>query len=198
MLALFARDVLGRLPGSKVIYDVKCSQALEEDIRAHGGVPIMWKTGHSLTKAKMKEEKAPLAGEMSGHMFFSDGFFGFDDAIYAAARLAAVLSGIDTTLAEMVDTLPVYVSSPELRVECTDEDKFRIVEEVAKTFEGTHDVLTIDGARVQFGDGWGLIRASNTQPVLVLRFEARSQDRLEAIEGEFRERLSRHPEVKWS
>jgi phosphomannomutase/phosphoglucomutase len=198
LLALYARDVLSRRPGSKVIYDVKCSQALEEDIEKHGGIPIMWKTGHSLTKAKMKEEKSPLAGEMSGHMFFADDFFGFDDAIYSSARLSAILARSENSLAELVDSLPIYMSSPEIRVTCTDEDKFRIVEEVGKDFARGHDVIGIDGARVLFGDGWGLIRASNTQPVLVLRFEARTTERLEEIRLEFRRRLDRYAEVQWT
>jgi phosphomannomutase/phosphoglucomutase len=198
LLAIYARDVLSRRPGSKVIYDVKCSQALEEDIEKHGGIPIMWKTGHSLTKAKMKEEKSPLAGEMSGHMFFADDFFGFDDAIYSSARLSAILARSESSLAELVDSLPVYMSSPEIRVTCTDKDKFRIVEEVGKDFARDHDVIGIDGARVLFGDGWGLIRASNTQPVLVLRFEARNAERLEEIRQEFRRRLDGYAEVQWA
>lgn len=197
LLALYARDILTRLPGAKFIYDVKCSQALEEDIRAHGGLPIMWKTGHSLTKAKMKEEGAPAAGEMSGHMFFSEDFYGYDDAIYASARLAAILARTERKLSELVDSLPSYKSSPEIRIECTDEDKFRIVEEVGKEFAAKYDVLAIDGSRVQFGDGWGLIRASNTQPVLVLRFEAKTEQRLAEIREEFHSRLSRYPMVKW-
>jgi phosphomannomutase/phosphoglucomutase len=197
LLAIFARDVLRRQPGAKVIFDVKCSQALEEDIRAHGGVPVMWKTGHSLTKAKMREEGAPLAGEMSGHMFFSEDFFGYDDAIYASARLARILADGDEPFSAIVDSLPRYVSTPEIRIEATDEDKFRIVEELAREFSREHEVITLDGVRVLFGDGWGLLRASNTQPVLVLRFEARTRERLQEIEGIFRERLGRYPQVRW-
>ncbi|MBD3337131.1 MAG: phosphomannomutase [Candidatus Eisenbacteria bacterium] len=197
LLALYARDVLTRRTGAKIIFDVKCSQGLEEDIRAHGGVPIMWKTGHSLTKAKMREEEAPVAGEMSGHMFFAEDFFGYDDAVYASARLAALLSRQDRSLSELVDSLPSYLSSPEIRVECSDDDKFRIVKEVAEDFGRDHEVITIDGGRVMFGDGWGLIRASNTQPVLVLRFEARTPERLDEIRRAFRVRLDRYPQVKW-
>jgi phosphomannomutase/phosphoglucomutase len=197
LLALYARDILTRLPGSKFIYDVKCSQALEEDILAHGGVPIMWKTGHSLTKAKMKEEGAPAAGELSGHMFFAEDFYGYDDAIYASARLASFLSRSEKKLSELVDTLPSYKNSPEIRIDCTDEDKFRIVEEVGKEFAENHKVLTIDGSRVLFGDGWGLIRASNTQPVLVLRFEAKTDARLAEIRESFHSKLSRYPMVNW-
>lgn len=197
LLALFAREVLERLPGSPIVFDVKCSQGLEEDIRAHGGRPVMYKTGHSLTKAKMKEENAPLAGEMSGHMFFQDGFFGHDDAIYASARFAATHARQTQPLSAIVATLPKYVNSPELRVECSDAAKFRIVEAVAKEFQKTHEVIDIDGARVIFPEGWGLVRASNTQPVLVLRFEAKDQAGLERVENAFRAALARHPEVRW-
>jgi phosphomannomutase/phosphoglucomutase len=198
LLALFAREVLARIPGAPVVFDVKCSQGLEEDIRAHGGRPIMWKTGHSLTKAKMKREHAPVAGEMSGHMFFLDGFFGHDDAIYASARFAALHSRQDRPLSAIVGSLPRYVNSPEVRIECTDEAKFRIVEEVTGHFSRTHEVIDLDGARVRYPDGWGLLRASNTQPVLVLRFEAKSREALDRIEGEFRAVLARYPEVRWT
>lgn len=198
LLALFARDVLERVPGAPIVFDVKCSQGLEEDIRAHGGRPIMYKTGHSLTKARMKEEGAPLAGEMSGHMFFGEGFFGHDDAIYGSARFAAIVARSGKPVSWHLDSLPVYVNSPELRIDCTDEAKFRIVEELSAEFAREHDVITIDGVRVIFDDGWGLLRASNTQPVLVLRFEARDAVALARIEREFRGRLRRYPEVRWS
>ncbi len=197
LLALFSREVLERIPGSPIVFDVKCSQGLEEDIAAHGGRPVMWKTGHSLTKAKMKELKAPIAGEMSGHMFFSDGFFGHDDAIYAAARFVAHRSRMTEPVSRTVDELPKYLNSPEVRVDCPDDRKFPIVEELGRHFAESHKVIDIDGARVLFEDGFGLVRASNTQPVLVLRFEARTKAGLEAIQGEFREVLSRYPEVKW-
>jgi len=197
LLALFSRDVLTRVPGAPIVFDVKCSQGLEEDIVAHGGRPIMWKTGHSLTKAKMKEEGAPLAGEMSGHMFFQEGFFGHDDAIYGSARFAAMLARSDRPLSAHRLSLPQYLNSPELRVDCTDEAKFGIVEEVAARFAAKHRVIAIDGARVIFEDGWGLVRASNTQPVLVLRFEARTADALARIEEEFRSALATYPEVHW-
>ena len=198
LLALFARDALTRDPGAKIVFDVKCSKGLEEDIAAHGGKPIMWKTGHSLTKAKMKAEHAPVAGEMSGHMFFSQDFFGHDDALYAAARFVAMLSKGDQTVSQIVDTLPKYVNSPEVRIECPDDRKFAIVDELAKEFARDHDVIDIDGARVSFEDGWGLVRPSNTQPVLVLRFEAKTAEGLERISNTFRNALSRYPEVRWT
>jgi len=197
ILALYAIELLARLPGAKILFDVKCSQALEEVVRAAGGEPVMWKTGHSLLKAKMREDGIPLAGEMSGHMFFGEGYFGFDDAIYGSARMASFLARGTESLAARVDTLPVYANSPEIRVGCPDATKFRVVEEVARRFQQTHRVITIDGARVLFEDGWGLLRASNTQPVLVLRFEARTAAGLAAIEAAFREALRAYPEVEW-
>ncbi len=197
ILALYARDLLARHPGSRILFDVKCSQGLAEDIQAHGGEPVMWKTGHSLLKAKMKADGIPLAGEMSGHMFFGEGYFGFDDAIYGAARMVAILSRAGRSLGECVDSLPHYENSPEIRVECADEAKFRIVEEVARQLARDHPVVTIDGVRATFADGWGLLRASNTQPVLVLRFEARTRVGLEQIRARFRELLAPHPEVRW-
>ncbi len=198
LLALFARDLLERLPGAAVVFDVKCSQGLEEDIRAHGGRPIMWKSGHSLTKAKMREEGAPLAGEMSGHMFFADGFWGHDDGIYASARLAAIAARWGGPFSRHVNDLPRYENSPEIRVDCPDDAKFRVVQALAEEFAETHEVLTLDGARVRFPDGWGLVRASNTQPVLVLRFEGRTPAALRGVEAAFRAALGRHPEVGWA
>lgn len=197
LLALFARDSLSRLPGAPVVFDVKCSQGLEEDILAHGGIPVLWKSGHSLTKARMREVGAPLAGELSGHIFFQEDFFGFDDAIYASARLAAILSRSDWPLSRHRCDLPQYVNSPEIRISCPDGDKFRVADEVGRIMAGRHPVNDIDGARVSFEDGWGLIRASNTQPVLVLRFEARSPEALSRIEGEFRDLLAQFPEAEW-
>jgi len=196
LLAIFARDVLTRIPGAPIIFDVKCSQALPEDISAHGGKPIMWKTGHSLIKAKMKETDAPIAGEMSGHIFFAEGFHGYDDAIYASARLVSIISRGHKSLAELSDSIPRYVSTPELRVETTDEDKFRIVGEIVDYFKGQYQVIDIDGARVLFGDGWGLVRASNTQPVLVMRFEARTEARLKEIAETVLAKVRTYPSVK--
>ena len=197
LLALYAADVLSRKPGGTVVFEVKCSQGLVEWVEAKGGKPVMWKAGHSLIKAKMRETGAPLGGEMSGHMFFADEFPGYDDALYAAGRLLRILAASRETLSAMVDALPQsrYVSTPEIRLDCTDAGKFGIVEAVREHYRGRHEVLDVDGVRVQFGDGWGLVRASNTQPVLVVRFEARSQERLQAIARDVYEVLARFPEV---
>jgi phosphomannomutase/phosphoglucomutase len=182
LLLLYTLDMLKERPGSSVIYEVKCSQALEEEIGKAGGVPIMWKTGHSLLKAKMKETGALIAGEMSGHMFFADRYFGYDDAIYAACRLLEILDKSTKPLSEIMERLPSYVSTPEMRLECAnDEEKFRITEKAVKYFQGTNKTITIDGVRILFGDGWGLIRSSNTQPILVLRLEAKTEKRLNEI-----------------
>jgi phosphomannomutase/phosphoglucomutase len=165
LLAMFARDTLTRFPGAKIVFDVKCSQALPEFIQKYGGKPIMWKTGHSLLKTKMKEEHAPLAGEMSGHIFFADDYFGFDDAIFGSGRLMQILSRSGKTMAELHDEIPAFISTPEIRIEATDETKFKIVSDMVAHFKKSYQVIDIDGARVLFGDGWGLVRASNTQPV---------------------------------
>ena len=181
LLALFARDVLTRVPGGTIIFDVKCSQALPEDILAHGGKPMMWKTGHSLIKQQLAETGAPVAGEMSGHMFFSEGFFGFDDALFAAGRLLRYVASTGQTLDQLVASMPQYFSTPETRLACPEERKFQIPDLLKATFAGKGRVIDIDGIRVEFGDGWGLVRASNTQPVLVVRFEARTEARLAEI-----------------
>ena len=184
LLVLLSRDLLSRRPGAAILGEVKCSQVLYDDIAAHGGRPILWKTGHSLIKAKMKEEGALLAGEMSGHIFFADKFYGFDDATYAAARVLEVLSRGGGTMAERLADLPATEVTPELRVPCPDDEKFAVVDAVRAHFQQTHEVIAVDGARILFGDGaWGLVRASNTQPVLVLRFEAKdaaTRDRIRA------------------
>jgi phosphomannomutase/phosphoglucomutase len=177
LLAMFARDTLTRFPGAKIVFDVKCSQALPEFIQKYGGKPIMWKTGHSLLKTKMKEEHAPLAGEMSGHIFFADDYFGFDDAIFGSGRMMQILSHSGKTMAELHDEIPAFISTPEIRVDATDETKFKIVNDMVSYFKKSYQVIDIDGARVLFGDGWGLVRASNTQPVLEMRFEARTNER---------------------
>jgi DNA-3-methyladenine glycosylase len=189
LLALFARDVLTRVPGGEIIFDVKCSQGLVEDIAAHGGRPSMWKTGHSLIKSRLLETGAPLAGEMSGHMFFSEGYFGFDDALFAAGRLLRFVAASGQTLAQLVDSIPHYFATPETRLACPDDRKFEVVETLKREFAGRYKVIDIDGARVEFGDGWGLARASNTQPALVVRFEARTPERLEQIRSMFLEPL---------
>lgn len=185
LLILYARDVLARTgPGQKIIFDVKCSNALPDAIRAAGGAPDMWKTGHSLIKDRMKVTHAPLAGEMSGHMFFDEGFYGHDDALYGAARLLRILADSGKTIAESLADVPRFVSTPELRVDCPDAMKFDIVGRAVSYFRSKYEVIDIDGVRMNFGDGWGLIRASNTQPVLVLRFEAQTPERLRVIRGE--------------
>lgn len=181
LLILFSREILTRQPGATIVFEVKCSQALPEEIERAGGVPLMWRTGHSFIKKKMKEENSPLAGEMSGHLFFADEYYGYDDAIYASLRLARLLSRTDKTIGQMLADAPKYYSTPEIRVDCPEEEKFQVVAAIAEHFKEDHEVIDIDGARILFGDGWGLVRASNTQPILVLRFEARTPDRLEEI-----------------
>lgn len=197
LLALFARDTLTRYPGATIVFDVKCSQALPEMIEKAGGKPLMWKTGHSLLKAKMKEEHSPLAGEMSGHIFFSDGYFGFDDAIFGSGRLMQILTQSGKTMAQLHDEVPAFVSTPEIRIDATDEDKFNVVADLVAYFKKSYQVIDIDGARVLFGDGWGLVRASNTQPVLVIRFEAKTQERLNQIAEIFKKKLREYPSVKF-
>lgn len=195
LLAILSREVLERHPGEVIPFDVKCSQLVPEVIEKAGGKPLMWMTGHSLIKKKMKEENAPLAGEMSGHIFFKDGFFGFDDGIFVSFRLVQLLSRQDKPLSELVDELPQFVSTPEIRITCPDEDKFEVVKKLTAEFKKEYDVIDIDGARVQFGDGWGLVRVSNTQPILVLRFEAKSEERLQEILSLFKEKLAAYPTV---
>ncbi|HUG40967.1 MAG TPA: phosphomannomutase/phosphoglucomutase [Longimicrobiales bacterium] len=182
LLLLFALDLIERDgEGQKLIFDVKCSQALPEVLEAHGGEPIMWKTGHSLIKEKMKETGAPLGGELSGHICFADRYYGFDDALYAACRLVDLVARSDRPLSARTAEFPRYVSTPEIRVEVPEERKFEIVERAVASFSEDHEVIAVDGARILFEGGWGLLRASNTQPVLVLRYEARTEDQLEAI-----------------
>jgi phosphomannomutase/phosphoglucomutase len=182
LIIIFSREILSRKPGATIISEVKCSKTMYDDIEKHGGKALMWKTGHSLIKKKMKEEKAELAGEMSGHMFFADRFFGFDDAIYASCRLLEILTKTGKTLPKLLEDVPETFTTPEIRVECPDDQKFEVVEKITEHFKKTHDVIDIDGARVLFDDGWGLVRASNTQPVLVLRYEALSKNRLNEIQ----------------
>jgi phosphomannomutase/phosphoglucomutase len=184
LLIIFSRDIIRRQPGAKIIFEVKCSQALPEMIAKMGGQPIMWKTGHSLLKKKMKETGAPLAGEMSGHLFFADRYYGYDDAIYASARLVELLSRGQKPLSALLADVPQYFSTPEIRVDTiNDEEKFKIAQRAKDYFSSRYDIIDIDGVRILFGDGWGLVRASNTQPVLVLRFEARTPERLAEIKN---------------
>jgi phosphomannomutase/phosphoglucomutase len=184
LLALFARPVLAERPGACIIGDVKCSQTLFDDIAKHGGRPIMWKTGHSLIKTKMKEEGAAIAGEMSGHFFFADRYFGYDDAIYAALRLLEILAEKGATVGELLADLPARRYTPELRVDCPDDLKFAVVEGLRAALSGEGEVNALDGLRITYPDGaWALVRASNTGPVLVLRFEAPSETRLLEIQS---------------
>lgn len=191
LMIIFSRDLLEERPQSKIIAEVKCSQVLFDDIKRHNGIPIMWKVGHSLIKSKMKEEGALLAGEMSGHMFFNDRYYGYDDAIYAGARLLEILTRKEKDIREHLKDVPKMVNTPEIRIDCPDEIKFNLVKELAEEFKKDYEVIDIDGARVLFRDGWGLVRASNTQPVLVLRFEAESEDALERIKRLFMDKIEK-------
>ncbi|MFQ6610742.1 MAG: phosphomannomutase/phosphoglucomutase [Fidelibacterota bacterium] len=180
LMSLFLPEIITDSDG--IVFDVKCSQALEDMINRYGGIPIMWNTGHSLIKEKMRSDNVKFAGEMSGHIFFADDYYGFDDAVYVALRLAQTLSRTKQTLAELTAEVPKYYSTAEMRLECpTDEEKFKIAKQ-AKTYFTTHyDCITVDGVRIKFGDGWGLVRSSNTQPVIVCRFEANTLTRMEEI-----------------
>ena len=184
LLFIYAREILTRKPGATFIGEVKCSQVLYDELAKLGGNPIMYKTGHSLIKAKMKEEHAELAGEMSGHMFFADRYYGYDDALYAACRLMEIVATSGKPLSAQLDGLPKMVSTPELRVDCSDDTKFDVVSRVATHFRSRRKIVEVDGARVIFPKGWGLIRASNTQPVLVMRFEAETDELLKEYRDE--------------
>lgn len=181
LMIIFSRDILKNKPGTTFISEVKSSQTMYDDITKNGGNAIMWKTGHSLIKAKMKETGALLAGEMSGHIFFADRYLGYDDAIYATCRLAEILSKSNKKTSELLSDVPKTYSTPEIRIDCPDEKKFQIVEAAKERFRKEYKIIDVDGVRILFDDGWGLIRASNTQPVLVLRFEADSEKRLREI-----------------
>ena len=196
LLGICATEVVQKHPGAKIVFEVKCSQALVEYLERIGATPLMWKTGHSLIKAKMKEEGALLAGEMSGHMFFADDYYGYDDALFASLRLLRIISSTGRKLSDLAAEIPSYPITPELRASCPEELKFRIVDEVRDYFRGKYQVIDIDGARVVFPDGWGLIRASNTQAVLVLRFEAKTQGRLAEIQELFYDQLAKYPQVQ--
>jgi phosphomannomutase/phosphoglucomutase len=182
LMILYGREILSRKPGATFIGEVKCSQVMYDELAARGGKPIMWKTGHSLIKAKMKECHAELAGEMSGHMFFADRYYGFDDALYAACRLMEIVAQSDQPLSAHFAGLPKTVTTPEIRFDCPDEIKFDVVRASAGELRGRYSTVDVDGVRVLFPEGWGLVRASNTQPVLVMRFEATT----EALLGQYR------------
>jgi phosphomannomutase / phosphoglucomutase len=196
LMILFARSILKEVPGATFVSEVKCSKALYDEIAKAGGKAIMWKVGHSLIKEKMKEEKALLAGEMSGHIFFAHRYYGYDDAIYSAARLCELLTKEEKPLADHVDALPKLFNTPEIRYELPDEIKFQVVAKVVEHFKATaekeqHEVIDVDGARITWKDGWALVRASNTQPALVLRFEAETQPRLDEIRKKVEGHLKR-------
>jgi len=195
-MILLARQVLQKQPGGKIIFDVKCSQALEEDIAAHGGQPIMWKTGHSHIKAKLHEEQALLAGEMSGHIFFVENYYGFDDGLYTGLRFAEYISGQDQTVSEVITATPYYISTPTIDVECADDKKYGVVDQLTEELKRDFDrVIDINGARVMFDDGWGLVRASSNMPILVLRFEAKTQERLDEIKQTFRGYMDKYDDI---
>ncbi len=190
LMVIFSRAILNEQKGATFIAEVKCSQSLFDDIRQRGGNPVMWKVGHSIIKAKMKETNAALAGEMSGHIFFADRYFGYDDATYAGARLLEILSKTDGPVSGLLEGLPKTVSTPEIRFDCPDDQKFDIVRRLTEEFKKTHEVIDIDGARIIFPHGWGLVRASNTQPVLVMRFEAATEADLKEIRGQVEAKLN--------
>ncbi len=190
LLLIYAREILTRKPGATFIGEVKCSQVMYDEIEKLGGRPIMYKTGHSLIKTKMKEEHAELAGEMSGHMFFADRYHGFDDAMYAACRLLEIVAVSGQPLSAQVAGLPKTVSTPELRIDCADEEKFGVVARLAARYKATHRVVDVDGVRVLFAHGWGLVRASNTQPVLVMRFEAANDAELNSYRQEMEQAVA--------
>jgi len=191
LMILYAREILTRKPGATFIGEVKCSQLLYDDLAARGGNPIMWKTGHSLIKAKMKETHAELAGEMSGHMFFADRYYGFDDALYAACRLMEIVADSGRPLSVHLADLPRTVTTPEIRFDCPDELKFAVVSRATAELRARHKISDVDGVRVLFEHGWGLVRASNTQPVLVMRFEATTGELLKAYRDEVEEAVRR-------
>ena len=196
MMCLFLPEII-KNPGQEIIFDVKCSQALEEMIIKYGGNPIVWKTGHSLIKEKMRQNNVKFAGEMSGHIFFADDYFGFDDAIYVGLRAAQTLSRTNKKLSELTAEIPKYFSTPEMRMECpSDEEKFQITEKAVNFFTKNFDCETIDGVRIRFEDGWGLVRSSNTQPVIVTRFEAKSETKLNQIKSLVLDKLSEFGEIK--
>lgn len=193
LMIIFSREILGEHPGARIIGEVKCSQTLYDDIALHGGTPIMWKTGHSLIKEKLKKEHALLAGEMSGHLFFADKYFGYDDAIYGSLRLLEIIkkAGEPYSTKALLKDVPRMASTPEIRFDCPDEIKFKIVEKAKDAFN-EYPAVTIDGIRIKFDDGgWGLIRASNTQPALVLRFEAKDEKKLAEIKSFVEARLKK-------
>jgi phosphomannomutase/phosphoglucomutase len=200
LMALYWREILPKYPGADVIVEVKCSQSLVDDVLRMGGKPLFWKSGHSVIKAKMKEIGAVFAGELSGHFFFADEYYGFDDSFYAAGRLLRILSNSETGLSEMLSDLPRYPSTAEVRIDCPDEKKFDVVTSLRDKALEDHEAITIDGVRILYPDGWGLVRASNTQPVIVTRCEGKTEAALEAISADVRRRLLAEglPDFLWT
>jgi phosphomannomutase/phosphoglucomutase len=192
---IFSRDILKRNPGATIVGEVKCSQNLFKDIEAHGGTAVMSAAGHSLIKKKMQETNALLAGEMSGHICFSDEYYGFDDAIYAACRILKIVASSKEKVSAMLADVPKTAATPEIRVNCPDENKFEIVHELTESFRDKYDVIDIDGVRIKFDNGWALIRASNTQPVIVFRFEANNFDHLNEIISIIRKAISKYEPI---
>jgi phosphomannomutase / phosphoglucomutase len=193
---LLARDLLARHPGAKIVFDVKCSQVLVDEIAQRGGVPVMWKTGHSHLKRKMREDQILLGGEVSGHMFFAEDYYGVDDGILAACKLVEIAARHAGPASALFDGVPHLVATPELKAPCPDGDKFRVIDELARELRARYETIEIDGARVLFpGGGWGLVRASNTNPYLTLRFEARTDDEIEAMKRVIYDALRRYPFV---
>lgn len=196
LMILWSRDILTRHPGANIVFDVKCSQSLVEDIKAHGGNPVMWRTGHPFIKAKIKDAAADLGGEMSGHIFFVENYYGYDDALYSGLRLLQYMSTTDEKLSEVISKAPYYIATPEIRVDCPDEEKYKVAIDMAKRFkEAGYDVIDIDGARVNFEKGWGLCRASSNLPELILRFEAKTPEAVEKYKKIFKDRLAEYPQV---
>jgi len=198
LICLFLPEVITK-KNKKIIFDVKCSEALEKMILHNGGEPLMWKTGHSLIKDKMKKENAKFAGEMSGHIFFADDYYGYDDALYVGLRLLKILSNTTKTLSQLTNNIPKYYSTPEMRIDCKDDnEKFKITQKAIEFFTENYNCLTIDGVRIKFKNGWGLVRSSNTQPVIVCRFEATNEIDLNKMKELVLSKLNEFGELKYN
>ena len=198
LLALLARDLLGRHPGTPIVFDVKASQALPDEIKRYGGEPVMWKSGHSLMKQKMNEIGSLLGGEVSGHLFIGEDYYGFDDAPLVALKTLEIISQSDKTIAEIFDDIPKLVATPEIVLSAPDELKFRMIDEMTAKLQAQYEVVTVDGARVEFDGGWGLVRASNTQPAVTLRFEAYTREQISEYMALFQEQLDNYPQIDQS
>ncbi|MFW5748271.1 MAG: phosphomannomutase/phosphoglucomutase [Chloroflexota bacterium] len=198
LLALLARDLLQRLPGSPIVFDVKASQALPEEIEKYGGKPVMWKAGHSLMKQKMREIESPLGGEVSGHLFIGENYHGFDDAPLVALKTLEIIAASDKTISEIFEEIPKLVATPEIILSAPDDVKFAIIDEITEALSTDYEVVTVDGARAKFEDGWGLIRASNTQPAITLRFESHEASNMVENMKKFKTLMDQHPEIDQS